>query len=161
MSHTIIVHTATEDAATTFYKEIASGSVTGLADHATRTLQVLEIDDKIASLGEQKKYISGERVSVFGFYRTYGIAFLRATHKASSVDVADLDDFIISVLNDKRKKIWIDTSAYDTATGRSAPLHTAGFLLPVVVDSIAGTEKNTQEGTARLSVQFSHRWDNL
>lgn len=160
MSHTITIHTATEDAATTFYKEIASGSVTGLADHETKTLEVLEIDDKIVSLGEPKKYISGERVSVSGFYRTYGISFLRATHRASAVDVADLDDLIVSVLNDKRKKIWIDTSAYDTATGRTSPHHTTGYLLPVVVDSIAGTEKNTQEGTARLSVQFSHRWDN-
>jgi len=161
MGYTVTFHRASADSGTSSYDEITDSTVDALTGHS-------EIDCKVRLAGgvpytpedEQITFLGGEKSSVKNYRRVWEFTFLAAAHRTNTThSVANLNTFLQFVLHADYPYLWMDMSAYSTASGRAATWHTAGKYLPIVIDdwSISIDEKR---GTETLTVTISHRFRN-
>lgn len=162
MGYTITFHKSTADASTNNYDEITNSTVDALSGHTS-----LECKVRIAGgipyrpEDEQITYLGGEKSSMLQFRRVWEMTFLTASHRASSTNsISNLTDFIQFVTDSAKPYLWMDMSAYSTASSRAETWHTAGKYIPIVIDDWS-TSINEKEGTETLTATISHRWRNL
>ena len=161
MGYTITFHRASQDTSSGAYDEITDTTVDAFTGHS-------EIDCQVRIPGgvphtpedEQITFLGGEKSPIKNYRRVWEMTFLPAAHQTNTThDVADLHTFLAFVLHSDYPYLWMDMSAYSTASGRAQTWHTAGKYLPITVDDWS-TSINEKQGTETLTVTISHRFRN-
>lgn len=161
MGYTIQFHRASADTSGT-YSDVASGTVTALTGYSALTATNVRLPGGVPHVPEDEQitFLGGEKSSVKNYRRVWEMTFLNAAHKTSTInDVDKYEDFLSFVLHANYPYLWMDMSAYSTASGRVNPWHTANTFIPIVIDDWA-ISVNEKEGTETLTVTISHRWRN-
>ena len=162
MGYTVTFHRASEDASSGSYATAADAVVDALDGHSEITVQVrLPGGVPYVPEDEQITFLGGERSSIQNYRRTWEMTFLRASHKANSInDVADYEELLLFFLDKDYPHFWMDLSAYSTASERATAWHAANTYIPVTLDNWSPSEVDEKSGTEVLTATVSHKWRN-
>lgn len=161
MGYTVTFHKASADPSSGSYSTITDSTVDGFDDHAELTFEV-RLPGGVPHVpeDEQTTFLGGEKSTVKNYRKVWEMTFLSAAHSDNSVnDIEKYQDFLTFVLDGDCPFLWMDMSAYSTASGRAIPWHAANTYIPITVDdwSVAVNEK---QGTETLTVTIGHRFRN-
>jgi hypothetical protein len=158
MGYTVKFYKATADYSSNNYASVAASSLTGVTGYTAST----DIPCRLVNINfnpeiDQTTFLGGEKSSVNQYRRQYELTFATGGFRDTTFDINDIESLILDYFTSEY--LWVSFEAFGTASARAKTYHTAGHVLPVVVDEYSITH-DEKKAAVTLVCTLSHRWRN-